>query len=152
MDFLDLGIGVGLRPDHYQAILAQQPSVDFFEILSDNYLYTEGRPLYFLYRIAERYPIAMHGVALSIGSTDPLDWDYLRRLKALRERTRARLVSDHLRWTGVANQRVHDLLPLPYDEATLRHVVERVRAVQDFSVSGSCSKTLRRTSSSRRRA
>ena len=128
----DLGIGIGLRPDHYHAVLAQQPSVDFFEILSDNYLYTEGRPLYFLDRIAERYPITMHGVALSIGSDDPLDFDYLRRLKALRERTRARLVSDHLCFTGVANQRVHDLLPLAYNEACLRHVVERVRAVQDF--------------------
>ncbi|HMI91476.1 MAG TPA: DUF692 domain-containing protein, partial [Polyangiales bacterium] len=105
---------------------------DFLEILSDNYLYTEGRPLYFLDRIAERYPLVMHGVGLSIGSTDPLDFDYLRRLRALRERTGARWISDHLCWTGVAGQRVHDLLPLPYDAETLRHVAERVRVVQDF--------------------
>lgn len=128
----DLGIGIGLRPDHYADILAQAPALDFFEILSDNYLYTEGRPLYFLDRIAERYPIAMHGVALSIGSCDPLDFDYLRRLRALRDRTRARVISDHLCWTGVAGQRVHDLLPLPYNDETLRHVAERVRVVQDF--------------------
>ena len=128
----DLGIGIGLRPDHYHAILAQQPAVDFFEIVSDNYLYTEGRPLYFLDQIAERYPVVMHGVALSIGSTDPLDWDYLRRLKALRERTRARWLSDHLCWTGSAGQRVHDLLPMPYNGEALRHVAERVRVVQDF--------------------
>jgi uncharacterized protein len=128
----DLGIGIGLRPDHYRAILAREPRIDFFEILSDNYLYTEGRPLYFLDRIAERYPIVMHGVGLSIGSSDPLDFDYLRRLRALRERTGARWISDHLCWTGVAGQRVHDLLPLPYDEQSLRHVAQRVRAVQDF--------------------
>jgi uncharacterized protein (UPF0276 family) len=128
----DLGIGIGLRPDHYADILAQAPALDFLEILSDNYLYTEGRPLHFLDRIAERYPIAMHGVALSIGSCDPLDFDYLRRLRALRERTRAKIISDHLCWTGVAGQRVHDLLPLPYNEETLRHVAERVRVVQDF--------------------
>ena len=128
----DLGIGIGLRPDHYRAILEQPPAIDFFEILSDNYLYTQGRPLYFLDRIAERYPLVMHGVGLSIGSADALDFEYLARLRALRQRTRARWISDHLCWTGVAGQRVHDLLPLPYDEATLRHVVERVRVVQDF--------------------
>ena len=128
----DLGIGIGLRPDHYGDILAQAPAIDFFEILSDNYLYTEGRPLHFLDRIAERYPIVMHGVSLSIGSTDPLDFEYLARLRALRERTRARWISDHLCWTGVAGQRVHDLLPLPYNDETLRHVAERVRVVQDF--------------------
>jgi uncharacterized protein (UPF0276 family) len=128
----NLGIGIGLRPDHYGDVLAHAPAIDFFEILSDNYLYTEGRPLHFLDRIAERYPIVMHGVSLSIGSSDPLDFDYLRRLRALRERTRARWISDHLCWTGVAGQRVHDLLPLPYNDETLRHVAERVRVVQDF--------------------
>jgi hypothetical protein len=130
--FANLGIGIGLRPDHYGEILAQAPAIDFFEILSDNYLYSEGRPLHFLDRIAERYPIVMHGVSLSIGSSDALDFDYLRRLRALRERTRARWISDHLCWTGVAGQRVHDLLPLPYNDETLRHVAERVRVVQDF--------------------
>jgi uncharacterized protein (UPF0276 family) len=132
LDLSDLGIGIGLRPDHYREILAQQPSVDFFEIISDNYLYTEGRPLHFLDRIAERYPIVMHGVALSIGSTDPLDLEYLGKLRALKQRTRARWITDHLCWTGVAGQRVHDLLPLPYNEETLRHVADRVRVAQDF--------------------
>lgn len=127
----DLGIGIGLRPDHYHSILAQAPSVDFFEILSDNYLFTEGRPLYFLDRIAERYPLVMHGVALSIGSSDPLDLEYLERLRALKRRTGARWITDHLCWTGVAGQRVHDLLPLSYNEDTLRHVAARVRIAQD---------------------
>ena len=128
----DLGVGVGLRTTHYAHLLAHEPHVDWFEILSENYLYTEGRPLYVLDQIAERYPIVMHGVSLSIGSSDPLDFDYLRRLKALRERVRARWVSDHLCWTGVAGRNTHDLLPVPYDAAALRHVVERVRTVQDF--------------------
>jgi uncharacterized protein (UPF0276 family) len=93
---------------------------------------TGGRPLWVLDQVVERYPVAMHGVSLSIGSTDPLDFDYLRRLKALARRTGARWVSDHLCWTGVLGRNTHDLLPLPYDEATLRHVAERVRQVQDF--------------------
>ena len=128
----DLGVGVGLRTTHYAHLLSAKPDVDWFEILSDNYLYTEGRPLYVLDQIAERYPIAMHGVALSIGGTDPLDFDYLRRLKALRERVRARWLSDHLCWTGVVGRNTHDLLPLPYTAEVLQHVVTRVRTVQDF--------------------
>jgi uncharacterized protein (UPF0276 family) len=131
LNWPDLGVGIGLRPDHYQAIVSRWPHVDFFEILSDNYMFTEGRPLYFLDQIAERYPIVMHGVGLSIGSSDPLDLDYLRRLRDLKQRTGARLISDHLCWTGVAGQRVHDLLPLPYDERTLRHVIDRVSIAQD---------------------
>jgi len=92
---------------------------------------TAGRPLYFLDAIAERYPVVLHGVSLSIGSTDPLDMAYLAELRALRDRTRARWVSDHLCWTGVAGKNTHDLLPLPYTEEGLRHVTARVRAVQD---------------------
>jgi len=128
----DLGVGVGLRTTHYAHLLSQRPAVDWFEILSENYLYTEGRPLYVLDQIAERYPVAMHGVSLSIGGTDPLDFDYLRRLKALQERVRARWVSDHLCWTGVAGRNTHDLLPMPYNDEALRHVAARVREVQDF--------------------
>ena len=93
---------------------------------------TRGRPLYFLDRVVEEYPVALHGVSLSIGSTDPLDRGYLRELKALRDRTRARWVSDHLCFTGVAGKNTHDLLPLPYNEESLRHVARRVRDVQDF--------------------
>src|SRR4051794_11952135 len=95
----NLGIGLGLRTKHYAHILEHSPDVDWFEILSENYLYTRGRPLDVLDRVAERYPIVMHGVSMSIGSTDPLDFEYLRALKALRERVRARWVSDHLCWT-----------------------------------------------------
>jgi uncharacterized protein len=128
----DLGIGLGLRTVHYAHILERAPRVDWFEILSENYMQTKGRPLDFLDRVAERYPVVLHGVSLSIGSTDPLDRDYLRELKALRDRTGARWVSDHLCWTGVAGKNAHDLLPIPYTEEALRHVVQRVRDVQDF--------------------
>jgi uncharacterized protein (UPF0276 family) len=106
--------------------------VDWFEVLSENFMQTEGRPLEILDQIAERYPLAMHGVSLSIGSTDPLDWDYLRELKALRQRIGAHWVSDHLCWTGVAGRNTHDLLPLPFTEEALLHTARRVREVQSF--------------------
>ena len=128
----NLGIGLGLRTKHYSTILEQKPAVDWFEILSENYLRTEGRPLDFLDQIADSYPVVMHGVSLSIGSTDPLDRQYLSELRALRDRAKARWVSDHLCWTGVAGKNTHDLLPMPYTEEALAHVVGRVRAVQDF--------------------
>ncbi len=127
----DLGIGIGLRTTHFGEILAGEPAPDWFEVLSENFMDTGGRPLHVLDRVVERHPVALHGVSLSIGSTDPLDRAYLRKLKALAERTRARWVSDHLCWTGVLGRNTHDLLPLPYDEATLRHVSRRVRQVQD---------------------
>ena len=127
----DLGIGIGLRTTHFGEILAGAPAVDWFEVLSENFMDTGGRPLYVLERVVERYPVALHGVSLSIGSTDALDRAYLRKLKALAGRTRARWVSDHLCWTGVLGRNTHDLLPLPYDEATLRHVSRRVKQVQD---------------------
>src|SRR5262245_55823642 len=97
----NLGVGLGLRTVHYSHILEEQPEVDWFEIISENYMQTEGRPLHILDQIADRYPIVMHGVSMSIGSTDPLDRDYLRELKALRDRTRTVWLSDHLCWTGV---------------------------------------------------
>ncbi len=128
----DLGVGLGLRTVHYARILEARPEVDWFEIISENYMQTAGRPLHYLDAIADRYPIAMHGVSLSIGSTDPLDRAYLTELRALRDRTRARWVSDHLCWTGVAGKNTHDLLPMPYSEEALAHVVGRVRAVQDI--------------------
>jgi hypothetical protein len=127
----DLGIGVGLRASHFGLILRRWPDVDWFEVLSENYMDTGGRPAWVLDQVCERYPVALHGVSLSIGSTDPLDRAYLRKLQALAERTRARFVSDHLCWTGVLGWNTHDLLPLPYDDETLRHVVARVRQVQD---------------------
>jgi uncharacterized protein (UPF0276 family) len=128
----DLGVGIGLRTAHYAHVLREHPAVDWFEILSENYMQTAGRPLHFLDAVAEKYPIVMHGVSLSIGSTDPLDRAYLTELRALRDRTRARWVSDHLCWTGVAGRNTHDLLPIPYTEESLHHVAARVRVVQDF--------------------
>jgi hypothetical protein len=127
-----LGFGLGLRTPYYDAILAEHPAVDWFEILSENYLVPGGRPLHYLDRIAERYPIVMHGVSLSIGSVDPLDFDYLAQLKGLADRVEPRWISDHLCWTKVGGHNLHDLMPLPYDEEAIRHVVERVRRVQDF--------------------
>lgn len=128
----NLGIGLGLRTVHYAEILEQRPRVDWFEIISENYMQTEGRPLLYLDRIREQYPIVMHGVALSIGSTDPLDLGYLRELRALRDRVGALWVSDHLCWTGVGGKNSHDLLPMPYTEEALRHTAARVRVVQDL--------------------
>ncbi len=127
-----LGYGIGLRTTHYAHVLESEPALDWFEVLSENYMHTGGRPLVTLDRIAERYPLAMHGVSMSIGSTDPLDLDYLRELKALAERAGAVWLGDHVCWTGVAGRNSHDLLPIPYSEEALRHLVERVRAVQDL--------------------
>ena len=127
-----LGFGLGLRADHYESILAGSPSVDWFEILSENYLVPGGKPLHFLDRVRERYPIVMHGVSLSIGSTDPLNRDYLRQLKQLAARVEPRWISDHLCWTGAPSTNMHDLLPLPYTEEAIQHVVSRVQQVQDF--------------------
>jgi len=126
-----LGFGLGLRTQHYEAILAERPAIDWFEIISENYLVPGGRPLDYLDRIRADYPMAMHGVSLSIGSDDPLDRDYLRRIAALAKRVEPAWISDHLCWTGVGGRNMHDLLPLPYDEATLDHVVERIGQVQD---------------------
>ena len=128
----NLGLGVGLRSVHFKHILKHWPSVDWFEIISENFMDSQGRPRYVLEQIAERYPIVMHGVSLSIGSTDPLDKDYLSRLKKLARDIKPKWISDHICWTGVAARNTHDLLPIPYTEKTLRHVAERVRAVQDF--------------------
>lgn len=128
----DLGCGVGLRAAHFHEILSTWPEVGWFEALTENYLRSQGFSRHVLDRVAERYPVVLHGVSLSIGGTDPLDRDYLVRLKRLAAETRAAWVSDHLCWTGVAGQNTHDLLPLPLDEDTLRHVVARVRQAQDI--------------------
>jgi len=127
-----LGYGLGLRKQHYETVLAERPAVDWFEILTENYLVRGGKPLHYLDRIRGDYPMVMHGVSLSIGGCDPLDWTYLEQVKALAARVEPTWVSDHLCWTGVDGTNLHDLLPLPYTEETLRHVVERVLRVQDF--------------------
>lgn len=129
-DRTTLGFGLGLRPAHYEAILNEAPPIDWFEITSENYLVPGGRPHYYLNRIRERYPLVMHGVSLSIGSTNPLNQDYLRALKDLADRIQPEWISDHLCWTGTDGLNMHDLLPLPYTEEALRHVVARIDQVQ----------------------
>jgi uncharacterized protein (UPF0276 family) len=127
----NLGLGVGLRTVHFPYILKNHPAVEWFEIISENFMDSGGRPRHVLEQIAERYAVVMHGVSLSIGSTDPLDMEYLQKLKRLAGEVNARWVSDHLCWTGVAGLNAHDLLPIPLNEDTLAHVVRRIRIVQD---------------------
>jgi len=132
MDRPFLGFGLGLRHDHYDAVVEQRPAVDWFEILTENYMVPGGKPLYYLDKIRQDYPMVMHGVSLSIGSTDPLNRDYLTALKHLVQRVQPHWVSDHLCWTGVGQTNSHDLLPLPYNQATIAHVVARIQQVQDY--------------------
>ena len=127
-----LGFGLGLRPIYYPDILESKPKVDWFEIISENYMVPGGRPLAMLDRIRADYPIVMHGVSMSLASTAPLDFDYLRGLKALAERVEPAWVSDHLAWTGVHGVNLHDLLPIPYTQEALTHTVDRIKRVQDF--------------------
>ncbi|HEY6981710.1 DUF692 domain-containing protein [Reyranella sp.] len=123
--------GLGLRPDHYEEIAASPGRVSWFEVLSENYMVSGGMPLQWLDRIRRDYPVAMHGVSLSIGSVDPLDFRYLDEMKALIDRVQPLWISDHLCFTGLRGINMHDLLPLPYTEEALDHVAERVIRVQD---------------------
>ena len=128
-----LGFGLGLRTEHYQDILEHKPkSIDWLEILSENYMVEGGKPLYYLDAIRQDYPMVMHGVSMSIGSTDPLDYDYLKQLKSLIKRVEPIWISDHLCWTGVKQKNMHDLLPLPYTEAAVNHLADRIAEVQDY--------------------
>ncbi len=127
----EIGFGLGLRPQHYEEIAEAPGKVGWFEVLSENYMVPGGKPLYWLDRFRSDYPMAMHGVSLSIGSTDPLDSRYLDELKALAERLQPMWISDHLCFTGRGGLNLHDLLPLPYTEEALTHVAERVKRVQD---------------------
>ena len=126
------GFGLGLRPEHYADFLDARQPVDWLELISENYMVPGGKPLAMLDAIRADYPVALHGVSLSIGSSDPLDSDYLAQLKALHRRVEPLWVSDHLCWTGVAGRNSHDLLPLPYSEEALKQVVAHVRQVQDL--------------------
>lgn len=130
--FPRLGCGIGLRTKHYAYVLEHRPAVDWFEVISENFMVRGGKPLDVLDRVREHYPVVMHGVSLSIGSADPLSADYLRELRRLAARVRPAWISDHLCWTGVGGENAHDLLPLPYTEAAAKHVAERVKRVQDF--------------------
>lgn len=127
-----LGFGLGLRTEYFEAILSDLPDVDWFEITSENFMVAGGKPRYYLDRIRARYPLVMHGVSLSIGSTDALDYEYLRGLRQLAREIEPAWVSDHLCWTGVDGVNSHDLLPLPYSEEAIAHVVGRVQQVQEF--------------------
>lgn len=124
-------MGLGLRHAHLGHVVDDAPEVDFFEVISENFLGSQGRPRYLLDQVAERYPIVLHGVSMSIAGVDALDAAYLRDLRALADGVGARWVSDHLCWTGVGGLNAHDLLPVPFDEETLAHVARRVRTVQD---------------------
>lgn len=128
----NLGIGIGLRVPHYNTILEKKPAIDWFEIISENYMVDGGKPLEILECIGEFYPIVQHGVNLSIGSCDPLDWDYLKKLKKLTRKTNTPWLSDHLSWGRLAGAHYHDLLPLPYTKEVIAYVAKRAKIVQDF--------------------
>ena len=127
-----LGYGLGLRTNHYDYVLTNLPAVDWFEIITEDFLVEGGRPLHYLQRINEHYPLVMHGVSLSIGSADPINWEYLKKIKQLAENIQPAWISDHLCWTGIKGRNTHDLLPLPYTEEAIQHIVSKLRQVQDF--------------------
>lgn len=127
-----LGFGLGLRTDHYQHVVDQSPAIDWFEVLTENYMVPGGKPKYYLHAIRRQYPVVMHGVSLSIGSCDPLDQKYLHSLRDLAREIEPEWISDHLCWTGISGVNTHDLMPLPYTEEAIAHVVDRIQQVQDF--------------------
>ena len=124
-------IGLGLRIPHYRSIFSQWPAVDFFEIISENFMAPGGPPLENLEKILKRYPVVLHGVSLGLGSAEPLDRNYLSGLKQLVERTDAPYFTDHLCWNQFEGVYSHDLLPLPYTETAARYLAEKARQVQD---------------------
>ena len=128
----DLGIGVGLRVPHYRHILSERPAVDFFEIISENFMVDGGKPIYHLEQVLERYPLIQHGVSLSIGGPEAPDASYLARLKQLVRKVEPAWLSDHFCWCGVPGAHLHDLLPLPYTWEAVERVAERARRVQDY--------------------
>ena len=127
-----LRAGIGLRAEHYLDVIEQRPPVGWLEIHSENYFGAGGRPLHYLDRIRADYPISLHGVGLSVGSTDPLSETHLRNLKTLVQRCEPMLISEHLSWGSVAGRHFNDLLPLPYHAEALQHMVERIGQVQDY--------------------
>lgn len=128
----NLGLGLGLRHTHFQHILNNNPKVDWFEIISENFMYSHGKPRHIIRQIAEQYPVVMHGVSMSIGSTDALNMEYLKSLKNLANEIKPKWISDHLCWTGINGANSHDLLPLPLHEKSLTHVANRIERVQEY--------------------
>lgn len=128
----NLGFGLGLRAQHMQHVLAARPKVDWFEVISENYMDSRGQPRADLRAVRKDYPLVMHGVSMSIGSSDALDMEYLQRLKNLAEEIEPEWISDHLCWTGINGKNSHDLLPVPLTEEALTHVVGRIGQVQEF--------------------
>ncbi|WP_299197135.1 DUF692 domain-containing protein [uncultured Amphritea sp.] len=126
-----LGFGLGLRTQHFNDVLESRPDVDWFEIISENFMVAGGKPKYYLHAIREQYPLVMHGVSMSIGSTEPLDKDYLQRLKLLANEVQPQWISDHLCWTGLEGVNSHDLLPMPYTEEAIDHIAGRIMQVQE---------------------
>ncbi|MCB1839285.1 MAG: DUF692 family protein, partial [Alphaproteobacteria bacterium] len=129
--FERIGYGMGLRPSHYPYIFEHKPEINWFEIISENYMDTDGRPVRMLEKILADYPVVMHGVSLSVGTVDPLNSEYLQKLKKLASWVNPPWISDHLCWTGTAHKNTHDLLPVPYTEEALKHIVSRIKQVQD---------------------
>jgi uncharacterized protein len=128
----DIGFGLGLRPQHFEEILQTRPNVDWFEIISENFMGAHQGYKDFLLDLREDYQFAMHGVSLSIGSTDPINKEYLTKLKNLADFLNPVWISDHLCFTGVMGKNTHDLLPIPYTEESLRYIADRIRIVQEF--------------------
>jgi uncharacterized protein len=126
------GAGIGLRSSHYQTILTTQPDIPWFEALSDNYMGDGGQPLDYLEQIRNLYPITFHGVGMSLGSTDPLNEQYLKRLKNLVQRFQPTYVSDHLCWASFDGIHGNELFPMPYTSEAVTHLVERIARVQDY--------------------
>jgi len=127
-----LGFGIGLRLDHYQELLEDTTKVDWLEIISENFLLPGGRSQYYLDQFNEKYQIIPHGVSLSIGSTDPLNWDYLKKLKNLLDKTKAPWFSDHLCWSHHNAHHLHNLMPLPYTEENITYIAKRIEIIQEF--------------------
>src|SRR6202049_2443442 len=131
-NFTEFGIGIGLRAPHYQHVLARKPVVDWFEIISENFMIDCGRPLQILDQILEQYKVVQHGVSMYFGSAEKPNREHLRRLKELVKRTKTPWLSDHLCWGSVDGRYTHDLLPLPYTFEAIRTTAERIRMVQDY--------------------
>jgi hypothetical protein len=132
LGYPNLGLGVGLRSGHFSYLEENEPDVDWFEVIPENFMDSHGRARHVLDLIAARYPIVLHGLSLSVGSTDPLDFDYLRGLKELAEEVDAVWVSDHVCWTAIGGVNTHELVPIPFTEQSLAHVSGRIRLAQDF--------------------